>query len=74
MPTPGGVLVVLNEGTRPLVSFEPGGKVSRRPAGGPGLKVKDVRATVSGDRLLLGWNGTTPQTYTTTYFLGERRR
>jgi uncharacterized delta-60 repeat protein len=65
-----GVLVVLNGGPRPLVSFGPG-RVRQRPVG-QGRDVSNVRAALSGGRLLLGWNARESGTFNDVYYLGER--
>lgn len=56
LPSRSGVLVALNKGTEPLLSFERGGKVSRRAVGGGHQFAENVRATVVGDDLIVGWN------------------
>jgi uncharacterized delta-60 repeat protein len=58
--TPAGPLVVMSGGGKPLITFGRGGKVSERPvraqaAGAPPEQVSDVRATVSGRQLVVGW-------------------
>jgi uncharacterized delta-60 repeat protein len=63
LTTPHGILVVLSGGLRPLVSFARDGRVRRRAIDAQPQSVSDVRATVSGDRLILGW---------TTYSLAEK--
>jgi uncharacterized delta-60 repeat protein len=55
VPTRDGVLVVLSGGPRPLLTFTGNGKVRRRPVGARPQFVDNVRATVSGGRLILGW-------------------
>lgn len=56
VPSRHGVLVVLSGGVRPLLSFDRDGEVRRRsPVGHPQV-VDNVRATVVGGHLALGWN------------------
>jgi uncharacterized delta-60 repeat protein len=55
LSTPAGMLVVLNRGPRPLITFTRSGKILRRPVGSRPQFVSDVRATVAGGRLVLGW-------------------
>ncbi|HYJ21327.1 MAG TPA: hypothetical protein VEW07_04820 [Solirubrobacterales bacterium] len=55
LPTRNGVLVVLSGGPQPLLTFTRDGKVRRRPVGAQPQFVGNVRAAVSGDRLILGW-------------------
>lgn len=73
-PTPAGVLVAVERGPRPLLTFAGDGAVQRSPAApgaGPG-RVADVQATVSAGRLIVGW---TPyidgSTKDPTYHLGS---
>jgi uncharacterized delta-60 repeat protein len=55
LPTPGGTLVVLGEGERPLLTFAAGGKVRSDPVA-PGVRYpRDVRAAIAGDGLVVGW-------------------
>jgi uncharacterized delta-60 repeat protein len=56
VPARTGILIVLNKGPRPLLSFGRAGAVRRLPVG-DGLGFPDnVRALPVGNRLLLGWN------------------
>jgi uncharacterized delta-60 repeat protein len=55
LPSRAGVLVVLSGGRRPLLTFGRDGKVRSEPVGTRSQFVSDVRATVSGHRLLVGW-------------------
>jgi hypothetical protein len=70
VPTRHGVLVVLNGGPRPLVTFANDGRVRRRPVG-RGSEVTNVRAAVAGGRLALGWNARIAA-YGNAYYLGEQ--
>lgn len=56
VPSRDGVLVVLSRGARPLLLFGRDGKVRRHWVGSRAQFVTDVRATVPGGRLALGWN------------------
>jgi uncharacterized delta-60 repeat protein len=56
VPTRRGTLVVLSRGPRPLLLFGRDGRMERRWIGKRPKFVTDVRATVSGGRLFLGWN------------------
>jgi uncharacterized delta-60 repeat protein len=56
VPTRSGTLVVLSRGPRPLLLFGRDGTVKRRWAGRRPQFAGEVRATVSGGRLFLGWN------------------
>jgi uncharacterized delta-60 repeat protein len=56
VPTRGGTLVVLSRGPRPLLLFGRDGRVKRRWVGRRPNFASEVRATVSGGRLFLGWN------------------
>jgi len=56
LPTRDGILVVLSGGPRPLLTFTRGGRVRRQPVGARPQRVADVRATVSGGQLILGWS------------------
>lgn len=55
LSTPAGILVVINRGPRPLITFTRSGKVLRRPVGSRPQFASDVRATIAGGRLILGW-------------------
>jgi len=70
VPTRRGVLVVLNGGPRPLVTFANDGRVRQRSVG-RGREVANVRAAVAGGRLALGWNARIPA-YGNAYYLGEQ--
>jgi hypothetical protein len=72
LPTSNGVLVVLSGGPRPLLTFAHNGKVQRRPVGAHQRFVGDVRAAVSGDRLILGWTTYSRATKSETYHLARR--
>lgn len=56
VPSRDGVLVVLSGGPRPLLSFDRGGRVHRDWVGPRPQLVDNVRATISGGQLVLGWN------------------
>ncbi len=55
-PLRSGTLVVLTKGPRPLLLLRHDGKVRRLSVGGRPRFAENVRATISGGRLLLGWN------------------
>jgi uncharacterized delta-60 repeat protein len=55
-----GVLVVLNGGPKPLLSFGRDGKVRRDWISPQPQFVENVRATASRGRLVLGWNAFSP--------------
>lgn len=69
VPTRRGVLVVLSRGKAPLLSFGRDGRVRRYLLGKDGEDVSDVRAAVSGGRLILGWNAFSRQTHRDVYHL-----
>lgn len=56
LPTPNGVLVVLNEGPKPLLFFSRNGHLHRRPVASRPQYVENVRATIGRGQLILGWN------------------
>jgi uncharacterized delta-60 repeat protein len=72
LPSPGGVLVVLSKGPRPLLSFGRKGKVRRQPVPRPQQYVSNVRATVSQGRLILGWNAFSRAIRRDVYHLASR--
>jgi uncharacterized delta-60 repeat protein len=72
LPTPHGILVVLNGGSRPLVSFARDGRVRRRAIDAQSQTVDDVRATVSGDQVILGWTTYSPAEKALIYHLARR--
>jgi uncharacterized delta-60 repeat protein len=72
LPTRNGVLVVLSGGPRPLLTFARDGKVRRRPIGPHPQFVGDVRATVSRDRLILGWTTYSRAAKAVIYHLARR--
>jgi len=72
VPSRNGVLVALNKGARPLLSFGRDGGVRRLPVGGRAAFVENVRALRVGDRLLLGWNSFSQAEHRQVYHLGSR--
>jgi hypothetical protein len=56
LPTRDGIVVVLSRGPRALLTFTRDGRVRRQPVGAHSQYASDVRATVSGSRLILGWS------------------
>jgi uncharacterized delta-60 repeat protein len=74
VPTAAGVVVTLESGPRPVITFTPGGAV-RREAPGPTTGTRtfgNVHATASGNRLVLGWSPSRKPVGEGTYFLSER--
>ena len=69
VPTRRGVLVVLSRGEAPLLSFSRDGRMRRYRVGGDAT---DVRAAVSGGRLVLGWNEFSRQVHVDVYHLAAR--
>lgn len=58
VPTAAGVVVTLESGPRPVITFTPGGAV-RREAPGPTTGTRtfgNVHATASGNSLIFGWS------------------
>jgi uncharacterized delta-60 repeat protein len=72
VPTRRGTLVVLSRGPRPLLLFGRDGRVKRGWVGKRPRFVTDVRATVSGGRLFLGWNAFSPADRRDTFHLGRQ--
>lgn len=72
VPSRRGVLVVLSRGPRPLLLFGRGGKLLRQPVGHRSRSVTNVRATVSGGRLILGWNAFSQAMRRDVYHLATR--
>jgi hypothetical protein len=72
LSTPAGMLVVLNRGPRPLITFTRSGNVLRRPVGSRPQFVSDVRATVAGRRLVLGWTVYSPKSKSQVFHLVRR--
>ena len=71
VPSRRGVLVVLSKGPRPLLLFGRDGEVRRQRVGGA-QAVDDVRATLSGGRLVLGWNAFSRAMRRDVYYLASR--
>jgi uncharacterized delta-60 repeat protein len=71
VPTRSGTLVVLSRGPRPLLLFGRHGGVERRWVGKRPKLAYDVRATVSGGRLFLGWNASSANRRDV-FYLGRR--
>jgi uncharacterized delta-60 repeat protein len=72
LPTRDGVLVVLGGGPRPLLTFARDGKVRRRPIGAHPQFVRNLRATVSRGRLILGWTTSSHAAKAVIYHLARR--
>lgn len=72
VPLRSGVLVVLSRGGRPLLLFGRDGRVRRHWVGSRMQVVEDVRATVSGGRLILGWNAFSRASQRDVYYLASR--
>jgi uncharacterized delta-60 repeat protein len=72
LPTPRGVLVVLNGGRQPLFTFTRSGKVLRHPAGSRPSFVSDVRAALVGHHLVLGWATYSKRTHSQVLQLARR--
>ncbi len=72
VPSRNGVLVVLSKGAKPLLWFGRDGRVRRRWVGGHARAVDDVRATLSGGRLILGWNAFSRAMRRDVYYLASR--
>jgi uncharacterized delta-60 repeat protein len=53
--TGAGILVALEKGRRPLLTFSADGKVRRRAVGSRPQRVDDVQATLAQGRLVVGW-------------------
>jgi uncharacterized delta-60 repeat protein len=72
VPTRSGTLVVLRRGPRPLLLFGRDGGVKRRWVGKRPKLATDVRATVTGGRLFLGWNAPSDANPRDAFYLGRR--
>lgn len=72
VPSRSGVLVVLSRGTTPLLLFGRDGRVQRRWVGSRAQAVGNVRATLSGGRLVLGWNAFSRAIRRDVYYLASR--
>ncbi|HVD38351.1 MAG TPA: delta-60 repeat domain-containing protein [Solirubrobacterales bacterium] len=72
VPTRSGTLVVLSRGPRPLLLFGRDGGVKRRWVGKRPTLATDVRATVSGGQLFLGWNAPSEANPRDAFYLGRR--
>jgi uncharacterized delta-60 repeat protein len=64
LPTPRGVLVVVNQGAAPLLYFDRDGTVRPRPVPGHTGYTTNLRATASRGRLVLAWNSFSRSTRT----------
>jgi uncharacterized delta-60 repeat protein len=67
-----GVLVVVDIGPRPLLTFSASGKVRRRSPGSKLEFVREVRGSVSGSRLILAWSHPIMESQTETSYIFER--
>lgn len=72
LPTGNGVLVVLNAGPKPLLFLDRDGKVQRRWVGPRPRFADNVRATVTGDQLILGWNAFSRAIQRNVHYLSTR--
>lgn len=73
VPSRRGVLVVLSEGTKPLLQFGPGCMLRRHSLGASRFGAENVRTTLADGRLLLGWNSFSPAEHRYVYHLASRR-
>lgn len=72
LPTPNGVLVVLNEGPKPLLFFSRNGQLHRRPVASRPQYVENVRATITQGQLVLGWNKFSREIQRHVHYLAKR--
>jgi uncharacterized delta-60 repeat protein len=72
VPSRKGIFVVLSRGTKPLIFFGFDGSGQRYRIGGRPQLVTDVRATMSGSRLVLGWNAFSKTIRRNVYYLASR--
>ncbi|HEU4463275.1 MAG TPA: hypothetical protein VFR75_11850, partial [Solirubrobacterales bacterium] len=72
LPTPNGVLVVLNEGPKPLLFLSRNGQLHRRPVASRPQHVENVRATITGGQLVLGWNKFSREIQRHVHYLAKR--
>ena len=72
LPTGKGVLVVLNQGPKPLLYFSPNGQARRRPVGPRAQYVDNLRATITHGQLVLGWNQFSRAIKRNVYYLAKR--
>jgi uncharacterized delta-60 repeat protein len=56
LPTPHGVVVTVERGRRPVLTFPPDGAVRRGPVVEPPEAVWEVHAAVFGGRVIAGWS------------------
>jgi uncharacterized delta-60 repeat protein len=73
VPGPTGVLVVLDIGPRPMLTFSPGGKVRRRSPGGKPQFAREIRGIAFGGRLILAWSSPLKEYLTERSYISERR-
>lgn len=72
LPTPNGVLVVLNEGPKPLLFFDRNGQLHRSPVTSRPQYVENVRATITQNHLVLGWNEFSREIQRHIHYLAKR--
>jgi uncharacterized delta-60 repeat protein len=73
VPGRNGVLVVVDIGPRPMLTFSPGGKVRRRSPGAKRQFVREVRGAVAGGRLTLAWSSPLKEYLTERSYISERQ-
>lgn len=73
VPGRDGVLVIVDIGPRPLLTFSLGGKVRRRSPGVKPQFVREIRGTVDGGRLILAWSSPLEEYLTERSYISERR-
>jgi uncharacterized delta-60 repeat protein len=72
VPGRNGVLVIVDIGPRPMLTFSPGGEVRRQSPGAKLQFVRRVRGTVFGGRLFLAWSHPITATPTETSYISKR--
>lgn len=72
VPGRNGVLVVVDIGPRPMLTFSPGGKVRRRSPGAKPQFVREVRGLATGGRLILAWSSPLKEYLTERSYISER--
>jgi cbb3-type cytochrome oxidase cytochrome c subunit len=72
VPTGKGVLVVLSGGPKPVLFFGRNSKVRRQAIHHHSQNIRNVRATVSRGRLILGWSAFSPEIERYVHYLASR--
>ena len=67
-----GVLVIVDIGPRPMLTFSPGGKVRRRSPGAKPQFVREIRGIPFGGRLILAWSSPLKEYLTERSYILER--